>query len=71
MRYTLTGYVDNILVGSLNIQMSGDVGFTIQAATETSGMVIDTRFDNFEVVPEPATLLLFGLGGMALLRKRK
>jgi hypothetical protein len=33
----------------------------------------DAWFDiyDFEVVPEPATLLLFGLGGLALLRKRR
>lgn len=67
----LTGYVDNILIGSLNVQMGGDLSFSIQAASETSGMVIDTRFDNFEVVPDPATLLLFGLGALALRRKRR
>lgn len=27
--------------------------------------------DNIEIAPEPATLLLFGLGGLALIRKRK
>jgi hypothetical protein len=59
----LTGYVDNYFVGSLSTLMSGNVGFTIQAATETSGMVIDTRFDNFNVVlNEPTTLVLIGTG---------
>ncbi|MCK4293550.1 MAG: PEP-CTERM sorting domain-containing protein [Planctomycetes bacterium] len=39
--------------------------------SETSGMLIDTRFDNFEVVPEPLTVLLVGLGALALRRKRR
>lgn len=47
--HTLTGYVDDQLVGSLNIEMGGDVEFTIQAASETADMIIDTRFDNFKV----------------------
>jgi hypothetical protein len=45
----LTGLVDDKLVGSLQIEMEGDVSFTIQAASETSDMGIDVRFDNFTV----------------------
>jgi len=66
----LTGYIDNSLIGSLAVQMSGNIGFTLQAVSETSGMVIDTRFDNFSLAPEPATLLLLALGGLFLKRKR-
>ncbi|RKX44226.1 MAG: hypothetical protein DRP64_06910, partial [Verrucomicrobia bacterium] len=50
---TLTGYVDDILVGSLDIQLSGNISLSINAASETAGMVIDTRFDNFEAVKNP------------------
>jgi hypothetical protein len=67
----LTGYVDNNFVGSLSAQMSGKVNFTIQAATETSGMVIDARFDNFNVIPEPATIVLLTLGGIILRKSRR
>ncbi len=31
----------------------------------------DIYWDNFKVVPEPATLALLGLGGLALLRRRR
>lgn len=46
---TLIGYVDDSLVGSLNIQMGGDVSFTLQTASESVDMTIDARFDNFIV----------------------
>jgi hypothetical protein len=32
---------------------------------------VSIGFDNVEIVPEPATLVLFGLGGLALLKKRR
>ena len=34
-------------------------------------VIADTYLTSFEVVPEPATVLLLGLGGLALLRRRR
>lgn len=50
---TVAGYVDDIFVGSLSAPMDGDLAFTIGPATETQGMVIDARYDDFyaRVVP--------------------
>jgi hypothetical protein len=44
---SVSGYVDDILVGSLSAKMGGDLTFTIGPATETQGMIIDARYDNF------------------------
>ncbi len=49
-----------------------DVTFEVSATNATSGL-LETATDTFtfNVIPEPATLSLLALGGVALLRKRK
>lgn len=44
---TVRGYVDDTYVGSLSAKMDGDLTFTLCPATETQGMIIDARYDNF------------------------
>lgn len=43
----LTGYVDDSLVGSVNIEVSGDIAFNFNTSSETENMDIDVCFDNF------------------------
>lgn len=68
---SLTGYVDDLLVGSLNIELRGNLNLSVSAASETAGMGIDTRFDNYEAIPEPASIGLIGLftGGLYFARR--
>lgn len=56
--------VSHIIITDLAVELSLDhVGLTaIQGSA---------YFDNLSVVPEPATLLLFGLGGLVLRKKRR
>jgi hypothetical protein len=54
---------------------AGDVSSTainrvyLGAKCNVADVTID--FDNFAIVPEPATMLMLGLGGIALIRKRR
>ncbi len=43
----------------------------IFTANYTGDWIGDMDFDNFSIIPEPATLALLGLGGLALIRKRR
>ena len=57
--------IDNTAAGAtyLNVNL-----FMIDQGSAPAGIV---RFDNISVVPEPASLVLLGLGGLLLRRKRR
>ena len=80
VRVTLSGtvatiYIDSIFdsSGNVNVPNANDVDQMVGASSMLSyffdGVIDDIRvYDH--VVPEPATFLLLGLGGLVLLRKR-
>lgn len=66
-----SSYLDNVQVGDLY-----DLNLTLQASTNFDTMIttVGTGSNGFSgslmVIPEPATLMILGLGGLMLLRKR-
>ncbi len=67
-------------LGSFSVESSSMAWQTVDTTGQNLGQIMMVRltsneggFDNLtiNVVPEPATLLLFALGGLALLRKRR
>jgi len=54
-----------------NLHHVTDIGFKIGAQLNTAGQVSSGTAFNVNVVPEPATVALLGLGALSLLRKRR
>jgi hypothetical protein len=67
----LKGYVDDAYVGELSIQITGDISFSLHVVTSGPDMEIDVRYDNFQVIPEPATMALMGLFTAGIWIKRR
>lgn len=77
---TLNGYNNNNLVKTETIVLSGERGETTISIKVPSAEIthielipdgLFTGYDNLTAIPEPGTVLLVGLGGLALLRKRR
>ena len=78
---TATWTVDGLLIATIDlttVTLSGNNIFFGHSDTNTSsstdpndGALLFTLIDNINVTPEPASLALLALGGMALLRRRR
>ena len=73
---TFTGYTSpdgsawTQLGPSTDITMTGPV-YVGLSVCGTNGEYTTATFDNVTIIPEPATMFLFGLGSLALLRRRR
>lgn len=67
---TASAYVDNIFLNSKTVDLTNfRVAISAKASLNTGPFTVE--FDNFQIVPEPTTVALLGLGSLSLLRRRK
>ena len=61
----------DVAVGTDFGTAAGDIPYTTTTANETVIFTLDLPGGRFNVVPEPGSLALLGLGGLMLLRRRR
>ena len=64
----VTGYVNGALQNTVTVDMTGVGDISVVGLTAKKKV---TDLDNVVVTPEPASLALLGMGGLALLRRRR
>jgi hypothetical protein len=58
-------------MGAIESGQAGDDQEDVELSTRTGGVGKEFQLDNILITPEPATIMMFGLGGLALIRKKR
>jgi len=66
------GTIGDLTINDVATLGSAEIGNVILQGHNTStGVDYDIYWDNFKAIPEPASLALLGIGGLAVLRRRR